>query len=80
MSREDELISKGWERRFIACEPRLSEMVDTYVEIGLEVHLEPLPDIDKSEATDSSCAERGCTVCYDADRERYKIIFTRPSK
>ena len=43
MKREDELIAAGWERRFIACEPRLSEMVAMYKEIGFEVLLEPLP-------------------------------------
>ena len=43
MKREDELVAAGWERRFIACEPRLSEMVATYKEIGFEVLLEPLP-------------------------------------
>ena len=77
--REDELIKAGWERRFIACEPRLSEMAEMYEEIGLEVHLEPLPtkeDMEK-EGTEA-CADSGCTVCFDVDRERYRIIFTKP--
>jgi len=43
MKREEELVAAGWERRFIACEPRLSEMVEMYKEIGFEVILEPLP-------------------------------------
>ena len=75
MKREDELIADGWERRFIACEPRLSEMVATYKEIGFEVHLEPLPS--KEEMDHAACEESGCTACYDADPERYRIIFTR---
>jgi hypothetical protein len=75
MNREDELIAAGWERRFIACEPRLSEMVAMYKEIGFEVHLEPLPS--KEEMDQLGCEESGCTACYDADPERYRIIFTR---
>jgi hypothetical protein len=79
MKREDQLGKAGWERRFIACEPRLSEMVEMYEEIGLEVHLEPLPAKEelKSEETES-CTDKGCTACFDVDSERYRIIFTRP--
>ena len=79
MSREEELVRAGWEKRFIASEPRLSEMADMYREIGFEVLLEPLPA--KEEAAEagcgSSCDEKECTVCYDADTARYRIIFTR---
>lgn len=75
MKREEELIAAGWERRFIACEPRLSEMAAMYKEIGFEVHLEPLSS--KEEMDRSGCEEGGCTVCYDVDPERYRIIFTR---
>jgi hypothetical protein len=78
MKREDELIKTGWERRFIACEPRLSEMVEMYKEIGLKVHLEPLPA--KEEMETESCTDNGCTICFDVDRERYWIIFTKPAK
>jgi hypothetical protein len=51
-------------------------MVEIYKEIGFEVHLDPLPS--KEEADADSCEAGGCTVCFDADRERYRIIFTRP--
>jgi len=74
MKREEELVAAGWERRFIACEPRLSEMIETYKEIGFEVHLEPLPS---KEEMQSDCEESGCTACFDVDPERYRIIFTR---
>ncbi len=73
--REEELANSGWERRFIACEPRLSEMVEMYKEIGFDVHLEPLPSRDETDA--QGCEENGCTVCFDFDRDRYRIIFTR---
>ncbi len=80
MKREDELIKAGWERRFIACEPRLSEMVEMYKEIGLEVDLEPLATQEELEEDGtSSCADTGCTACFDVDRDRYRIIFTRPA-
>jgi hypothetical protein len=77
MKREEELITAGWEKRFVACEPRLSEAVDLYKDIGFEVHLEPLPDGAELEA--SSCEANGCTACFDVDRERYRIIFTKPA-
>jgi hypothetical protein len=79
VTREEELIRAGWEKRFIACEPRLSEMADMYREIGFEVLLEPLPTKEEIEAQDcgTSCDEKGCTVCYGADTTRYRIIFTR---
>lgn len=75
MKREEELVAAGWERRFIACEPRLSEMVAMYQEIGFEVHLEPLPS--KEEMDQSGCEESGCTACFDVDPERFRIIFTK---
>lgn len=78
MTREEELVKAGWEKRFVACEPRLSEMADMYREIGFDVHLEPLPakeDLGAEET--SSCEDKGCTACFDADPERYRIIFTR---
>lgn len=75
MKRKDELIAAGWERRFIACEPRLSEMMEMYKEIGFEVHLEPLPS--KEEMDQSSFEDSGCTACFYEDPERYRIIFTR---
>ncbi len=78
MKREEELIAAGWERRFVASEPRLSEMVEMYQEIGFEVHLEPLPS--KEERDAGGCEESGCTACFDLDRDRYRIIFTRPVK
>jgi hypothetical protein len=69
MTREEELKKEGWEKRFTADEPRLSEMVRQYEEIGFEVLLEPV---------DSSSEE--CTSCITAFPERYKTIYTRPKK
>jgi hypothetical protein len=78
VTREEELVNAGWEKRFVACEPRLSEMVDMYREIGFEVLLEPLPAREDPSAEEaSSCEDKGCTACFDADPERYRVIFTR---
>ena len=41
MTPEEELISEGWEKQATYDDPRLSEMVDMYKEIGLAIHLEP---------------------------------------
>lgn len=79
MKREDELTKAGWERRFIACEPRLSEIVEMYKETGLAVHLEPLPAKEEIEQESAkTCADNSCTTCFDVDREHYRIIFTKP--
>jgi hypothetical protein len=73
--REEELLAAGWERRFIATEPRLREAIELYEEIGFEVLLEPLPT--EEEMKGGGCEESGCTACFDVDRERYRIIYTR---
>jgi hypothetical protein len=76
IKREEELAAQGWEKRFMADEPRLSEMKELYESIGFEVLLEPLPPKEESAA----CAESGCTACLDADPERYRIIYTRAAE
>ena len=66
MSREEQLKKEGWEKRFTIDEPRLSEMVEQYKELGFEVLLEPV-DLSSEE----------CTSCIAADPQRYKTIYTR---
>ena len=69
MTRQEELARQGWARQATYDEPRLSEMADTYREIGLEVHLEPFdPD-----------QEPGCAECMTAMPDKYKTIYTRKS-
>jgi hypothetical protein len=75
--REEELTAAGWTRQFVACEPRLSEMAEMYRDIGFEVLLEPLPV--KGDVNVEICKASHCTACFDADQEKYKIIFTRKS-
>ncbi len=50
-------------------EPRLSEMVEQYREVGFEVLLEPV---------DTSTEE--CISCITAFPDRYKTIYTRPKR
>jgi hypothetical protein len=69
VSREQELNNEGWEKRFTIDEPRLSEMVKQYKELGFEVLLEPV---------DTSSEE--CTACITAFHDRYKTIYTRRKK
>jgi hypothetical protein len=72
--REEELAGQGWEKRFIADEPRLSEMKELYESIGFDVILEPLPSREEM----ATCEENGCTACLDVDPARYRTIYTRP--
>ena len=67
MTREEELTRQGWVRQTTFDEPRLSEIVKMYEEIGFEVHLEPF----------HSEEEPGCSECMKADPERYKTVYTR---
>ena len=75
--REDELLEEGWTRRFVANEPRLSEMVELYQSMGHEVHLEPLPLVDCNSEDEES---EECRACFKGFEDQYKIIYTRPKK
>jgi hypothetical protein len=66
MTREDDLKKQGWEKRFTIDEPRLSEMVEQYKELGFEVLLE---------SVDPSSEE--CTTCITSSPNRYRTIYTR---
>ena len=70
MTPEEKLISEGWEKQATYDEPRLSEMVDMYQEIGLEVLLEPF----------NAENEEGCTGCMALSPDQFKTIYTRKKK
>ena len=76
-SEEDRLEKKGWSKRFVACEPRLSEAVETYQEAGFEVHLEPLPKEPECDICIGTEEEDDCRVCFEGTEDLYKIIYTR---
>lgn len=69
MRRQKELESQGWVKQFTADEPRLTEAVEEYQELGFEVHLEPLDPLQMPEGE--------CSSCLLANGDRYKIIYTR---
>ena len=58
----------GWEQRTTTDEPRLSELVELYEELGFEVMLRPI----SREELGQDCQE-----CYLAEPERYRTIYTR---
>jgi len=69
-------VEAGWERRTVAQEPRLGELVKPYEELGFEVRLEPL------DLKDAACNDKGCTLCFDdpAVLAATKVIFTRKKR
>ena len=64
---EEKLIKEGWQKQATYDDPRLSEIVAMYEEIGLEVHLEPF-DADN---------ESGCTGCMQFMPDLFKTVYTR---
>ena len=64
---EEKLIQAGWQKQSTYDDPRLSEMVEMYKQIGLEVHLEPF------DAADAD----GCTGCMQLFPWQFKTIYTR---
>ena len=58
----------GWEMRTTIDEPRLSELVELYEELGFEVLLR---EIDRETLGD------GCNECYLVQPERFRTIYTR---
>ena len=66
---EAQLLAEGWKRCFVADEPRLSESVETYRELGFEVTTRPL----RVDGAD----EAECTACLRLDPDRFRVIYTR---
>ena len=64
---QERLEARGWKRMNTYDEPRLSELVESYRELGYEVHLEPLHPGD-----DADCAE-----CLASEPERFRTIYIR---
>lgn len=67
MTREDELKRDGWKKQGHYDEPRLSEVVQMYREIGFEVLAEPVCLEDLS----------GCKACMKENLDRFKMVYTR---
>lgn len=67
MARQEELMAQGWQRRATYDEPRLSEMIALYKNIGFEVHIEPIHPEE----------EKNCTGCMEHMPDMYKTVYTR---
>lgn len=67
LTREEQLAAEGWEKKITYDEPRLSEIVEMYREIGYDVHLEPFI------AEDSP----GCAECMKESPDKYQTIYIR---
>ena len=61
------LAAEGWEKRSTNDEPRLSELIDMYRELGYEVYL-------RSFVAEE---EPGCSECMALAPEKYKTVYTR---
>lgn len=70
-SRAEPVDLSGWTRMTTTDEPRLSELVELYEELGNEVMLRPVL---REELGDQ------CLDCYLAQPERFRTIYTRPSR
>ena len=66
---EETLLAEGFERRFVAGEPRLSESIELYGNLGFAVALRPLDE--------GEFASEECTECYRAAPHLYRVIYTR---
>lgn len=73
-----EPLREGWTRRFVASEPRLSEMVKMYEEAGFEVRLEPLSAVEEPDEEGEECQR--CRICFEGQEDKYRVIFTRPRR
>jgi hypothetical protein len=67
MNREEALLQEGWIKRSHYDEPRLSEVIQMYREIGFEVHTEPVRLKDAP----------GCNECMKTCLDKFKMVYTR---
>ena len=67
MTPEEKLVREGWKKQATYDDPRLTEMIEMYEEIGLEVHLEPF----------NAENEDRCTGCMQLMPDMFKTIYTR---
>ena len=66
-------MTNGWERRTVAQEPRLAEIVALYEELGFEVKVEPLS------RDDPFLQDPECDACFEdpAVRAATGVVYTR---
>ena len=59
---------EGWEARFIGQEPRLSEVIEMYREIGYEVRVQQFSSIGCDDC---------CKSCFDESVVPQMVVYTR---
>jgi len=67
--KEEHLKKQGWNRQFVTDEPRLTEAVELYQQLGYEVHLEQA-SFEEINQMCKNCLE-------DDDCIKYKTIYIR---
>ncbi len=60
----------GWEERFTGEEPRLSEVVEMYRELGFEVRIEPYQYCDDGE----------CRECFKDTKVPISVVYVRKAR
>jgi hypothetical protein len=71
--KEADLLAEGWIKQTTIGEPRLSEIVDNYRQLGYEVHV-----IEHREELDA-----GCNTCFTAGAEMGRVygdVYIRKGK
>jgi len=63
-------VAAGWEHRFTAAEPRATEMVELYRELGFDVVADPV---------DALGLPLGCSDCFGSGASTHRSIYTRRS-
>lgn len=69
--REGELLRQGWKKQTTIDEPRLSELVENYQNMGYEVYVIEHP---------AQTSDEGCNSCFSsgaADGKMYGDIYIR---
>lgn len=68
------LESLGWQRRSVSSEPQLSEAVEMYRSLGMEVLLVSVWEEGAGEGDSEACV-----ACFAAEQDpsRYRVIYTR---
>ena len=72
-SRDEQLITEGWNKQFTCGEPRLSESCELFTEMGREIHLETM------EKNDQPLGAK-CDACFETCGDEMKTIWTRQKK
>lgn len=68
----------GWEKRGIYDDPKLTQIVKMYKEIGFSVKVEPFkPGI---ESGIEPGIETECTECIKENPDKYKVLYTKKNE